>query len=686
MPFTNEEKREHYAAQRLEKKIKDNLGPALKEILHTRDLQAGKSRYKSEIYSLVTLANIFLGEQWKDNEEEDKRTSAANKKKKKIISPYTSSILGVPSGKYESVENLLANFENWLALRDRARKDLFWLCKDVLKKDLWPDVHQVVCDQFVKKNFDGAFPDGYTINDVHEAINQQERFDECGRPTKEMILLDSRSFYKSTIDGIDAIQWMLNVPDIRILILTGEYKLGVGFLKEIKGYLYLAEGAEPSDLNLLFPEYIVRGVDGTSKEPLLLDVRKHTQVSATIWVNSIDSNLSGWHCDVKKGDDVVTDANSNSEDVRIALKEKFDGTQNILDDWGFSDNIGTRYFPNDWYGTRIASYRENPEENPVKYFCRGCWVVKPEYVEVPLKELTAEMVELTFPQKRTFKILRQKLLNNEREFRCQQLNEPTGLDKDDGFRVQFDESSLRAHLILSKEVPTAGDVYVCWDWALSANKYSDMSVGVAGRVYVKDGVWGICVLEIIYGRWRSSELAMQIVSFNKKWNPKKTLIEKSNGAELLNLEIIRQAMRFETTLDVFWKPPSVQENAKRNRIKGLESLLVDNRLYFTIGPWIDETFSQLTRYTGEKKNRGRKDDIPDALSYLSFFLPSSLGNQKDSEEMQALVKAQKEQEFRKANYERYFGGHQYKPPTPVEVPRVERKPGDIFGGNGMRAM
>lgn len=682
MPFSPEQKRDLRALE----KVRKNLVPQFYEILVGRDALAGKKRFKAEVLDQLTLAKMFTGVEWKETQEEDdRRTSAKAKRKKKIINPSAYGFFGEEPPVFDTIDELVAAYDNWLDRRNEARTNLFWLAKTVLKKDLETDVHQVVCDQFVKKNFEGAFSEGYTIGDVHDAIGRQERFDEEGRPTKEMILLDSRSFYKSTIDGIDAIQWLLNVPDIRILILTGEYKLGVGFLKEIKGYLYLADGAEPTDLHYLFPEYVVRGVDGTSKEPLLLDIRKHTQVSATIWVNSIDSNLSGWHCDIKKGDDVVTDANSNSEDVRLALKEKFDGTNNILDDWGFSDNIGTRYFPNDWYGTRLQAYRDNPEENPVKYFCRGCWTVKPEFVEVPLKELTADMVNLTFPQKRTFKSLRAKLLNNEREFRCQQLNEPAGLDKDDGFRIQFDEDALKAHMILTINAPKDGDIFICWDWALSANKYSDMSVGVAGRVYFKDGIWGICVLEIVFGRWRASELALQIVSFNKRWNPKKTLIEKSNGAELLNLEIMRQAARFEMMMDVFWKPPALQENAKRNRIKGLESLLSDNRLHFIVGPWLDETFSQLTRYTGEKKNRGRKDDIPDALSYLSFFLPTSLGGEKDSEEMRALVKSQKEQSMRKRNYERYFGGPQQLPAPPPEAPR-RGGPGNIFGGNGMRAL
>jgi len=608
--------------------------------LASRDKLADGVRHLSEVLSYVDLGKIYSGRDHKAEDDDDK-------KKVKRPNPSVSEILGMER-----------SFDEWLNLRDQARKDLFWLGKNVLRKDLESDVHQIVCDQFVQKNFDGAFPAGYTIGDVHNAIDRQERFDQYGNPTKHMMLLDSRGFYKSTIDGIDAIQWMLNVPDIRIFLVTGVYKLGINFLKEIKGYLYWAKGADFTDLHLLFPEYIVRGVDGTSKEPLVLDARKHSQANPTLWVNSIDSSLSGGHSDITKGDDVVTDSNSNSEDVRLALKEKFDGTTNITDDWGFTDNIGTRYFPKDWYGTRLQAYRENPEEAAIKYFCRACWVVKPEYAEVPLKELTEDMVILTFPSKRTFKILRSKLLNNEREFRCQQLNEPAGEDKDgDDFKVSFDEDTLRRHLYQSEAAPKTGEIYICWDWALTANKRSDYSAGVVGRIYQKEnGQYALVILEVICDKWTSHELALQIIGLNKKWNPKKTLIENSTGSEWLKNELHRLAPVFGVTLDIFWKPPSLLKHAKRNRIKGLEILLKDERLWFVMGAWIDQTFSQLEKFTGAIKNMGRKDDIPDAMSYFHIaFFPISSMNPRDAEDAKIYLEEEKRKARQKANYDRMFG-------------------------------
>jgi len=638
MPFKGEQKNQYSRDKRAEKKkerveLNEFLDP-----LREKDESANGVRHLSESLSWVELGKIYRGLDYQESEEDEK-------KKIKRPDPSTSKILGMER-----------SFEEWLNLRDQARKDLFWLGKTVLKKDWVSEVHQIVCDQFVQKDFDGAWPAGYTLKDVHDAIKRQERFDQYGSPTREMTLLDSRGFYKTTIDGVDVIQWMLNVPDIRIFLLTGVYKQGVKFLRDIKAYLYWPDRGDFTDMHLLFPEYIIRGRDGTSALGLVLDVRKHKQPDESIWVNSLDASLSGGHCDIRKNDDVVTDSNSNSEDARESLKDKFDTADGMRGDWGFTDNIGTRYFPKDLYGLRLQAYRDHPEESALKYFCRGCWTVKPEYAEVPLKELTEDMVILTFPE-RTFKILRQILLNNERTFRCQQLNEPAGEDKDGDFRVTFDEDALRRHLYQKEAAPKVGDIYICWDWALTANKRSDFSAGVVGRVYQKeDGRYALVILEVICDQLSQSELVLNIINLNKKWNPKRTLIENSNGADWLKAELQRLAPVFGVSLNIFWKNPSTLRHAKRNRIKGLEILLNDDRLYFVAGSWIDRTFYQMTMYTGEDKNRGRKDDIPDAMSYFhTSFFPVTSMNQKDAEEAKAFLEEEKKKYQIKANYDRIFG-------------------------------
>jgi hypothetical protein len=609
MPLEGEEKKKwqaEYDARRRQQRAentveKDEIAKAAE-----RDTDAIGLRHRSETKSYSDLAKWYFG-LVEDPEVEDADDKKKKKKKKKALKPATATILGEKR-----------TFGEWLALRDKARKDLFWLGKDVLKRDFIPFTHQIICDQFVQKNFDGVFKEGYSLKDVHKAIDAQTR-------EKEMILLDPRGFYKSTIDGVDSVQWIINAPDIRILIITGEYKLALAFMSEIKRYFYLADGGEATDFHYLFPDFVLSGIDGRSKEPIQCPARKHNQVAPTLWINSIDANLSGWHCDIKKGDDVVTDENSKNETARKNLKEKYDGTANLLDEWGFSDHIGTRYYTDDWYGTKMLPVMDDNDivqDTSLRYFCRACWQVKPGFEQVPLRQLTEDMVILNFPEKASFKSLRKKLLDNERSFRNQQLNEPTDVLDEAAFKITFEKEVLIKHSYAASAAPKIGDIYIGWDWAYTDGKYSDMSAGAAGRVYKReDGEWGIAVLEVIYGRWKPSELAFHIVQFNKKWNPKKTLIEKTMCADLLKLEVQRQAMKYGVTLDVFWKPVDLSPDAKRNRIKGLEVLLTNGLLWFVTGAWLEETFLQLVRYTGERKGRGRKDDLPDAISFLAVFCP-----------------------------------------------------------------
>lgn len=550
------------------------------------------------------------------------------------------------------------SFETWLNLRDRARKDLFWLGKSVLKKDL-TKCHLEPCRRlFVQKNFNGVYRLGYTIGEVHSAIQKQAR-------KKEMLFLMSRGGFKSTLDGIDSLQWMLNCPDIRILILTGEYKLALAFMSEIKGYFYRAEKAPASLLHKLFPEYVLEGKAGTSDSPIECPARIHNQKEPTLWVNAIVANLSGWHCDIRKMDDVVTDENSNSIDARGKegkLKLKIDGTDNLVDEWGFTDIIGTPYYPDDYYAERLKTPQE---EAPLEVGIFPAWTVKPPFIGTPLKDITIEAVDLLFPEKLTFKSLRQKLMKNERLFRCQQLCEFAG----EADHVSFTEDVLKAHLVAKG--PEDGETYLSWDWSFSRSSYSDYSAGVCGRIVQRADRFDLYIMEIIFGRWKPSELAFQMVQFEKKWKPKGTIVEKSVGAELLQMEIQRQAQRHEVSLNVLWKPPSVEKDAKRNRIKGVETLLANDCLWFVGGQWIDETFEQFIRYTGETRNKGRKDDIPDALAYMQFFCPSTQNNEE-------LLKLQADREKRaeqQAIYRNIFDTPMYRPP-PVEPVSMRRK---LFG-------
>jgi phage terminase large subunit-like protein len=596
-----------------------------------RDRDAQGARYKSEARSYFELGVYYSGlkaseiARLTDALETGVQTPTLDRSN---IRPNETPILGLPR-----------TFEQWLELRDKARKDLFFLGSSVLNiKFLREEVHRIVFDQFVQKNFDGAFHEGFTSDDVIAAMWLQKRYasitdnnvvTDSIEETRQMMLLDPRAFGKSTANRVDVISWMINVPDIRILILTGRRKLGQSFLQNIKTFLFLGELGKPTTFHLLFPEYVHHSDLGTA-QMFVSPARILNITDATVEADGIESNLSGAHYDVLKGDDVVTDENSNTEATRENLRMKYDGViLNLPDEWGFVDIIGTRYWVDDFYGTRLNPGLDedgNSLSTPIKYFRRQAWFRKPEFPEsaFPLRKLEEHMVTLPFPTKASFKVLRYKLRQNERSFRNQQLNEPTDAQDESPFTISFDIDMLRRNSIQPVAAPQVGQTFNVWDLATSANKDSDWSVGATLRLFqVNPGLFGVTVMDVSYGKWRHSELAVKIVELNNKWKPTATVIENAAGAESLKDKIRVEALkRGGYHPNIRWIPPSSTKNAKRNRIKGLETLLIEGRLKLVIGHWTDELQEQFVKFTGDKANRGRKDDIPDAIAIgVEQFLP-----------------------------------------------------------------
>ncbi len=125
--------------------------------------------------------------------------------------------------------------------RYMAQTNLFALChllekyKDTTDKTyVWTDgvthnTHEEICnDFFVCKN-----PLVLTFKDF--ATNYVDQ--------KERLLLVPRGGFKSSIDMADCIQWIINWPEVTIMILTGVLDLAVDFVKEIKSHFTLDDGA-----------------------------------------------------------------------------------------------------------------------------------------------------------------------------------------------------------------------------------------------------------------------------------------------------------------------------------------------------------------------------------------------------------------------------------------------------------
>jgi hypothetical protein len=512
------------------------------------------------------------------------------------------------------------HFREWIELRDRARKDLYWLGHDCIAtpesgSGFVEHVHREMLEQFVPKNFDGVYHKNWTLDEARAALDRQPR-------EKEMLLLAPTGAFKSTANKIDCVQWMLNFPDVRIFIITGSGPLSKKFLREVKGFFCKLEGKPHTFFQALFPEYVIPVAEADTLSPLFSPARLHAQPGTpTLWVNSIDGAIAGWHCDVWKGDDVVNEDNSNNEDTRETLKQRYDNISgNRPDKWAFKDHLGTRYDPWDWYGSRLDEARRYPETNALKHLKRSAWTVHPEFAQVPIKLLQEHMVDLYFPEFMPFKLMIKKCRANEKNFRCQQLNEPAGGE----VAVHFSEEDIKNHTILLSGVPLLanGEIRrpaIIWDTAHGDNGQSDWSAGAVG--WCNRPTRTLFVLEVAMGKWKDSQVAVQVVELHWKWNALFSEVEKFHGWELFAAEVQRVSLkRYRRPVPLLWREADNSPGSKRNHIKGLETLLADDRLLFVDGDWMDLLTQQFVRFTGFSKRR--KDDGPDAISRLQRLIPA----------------------------------------------------------------
>lgn len=588
-----------------------------------------------------------------------------------------------------SKDNLYrGSFRTWLDARDRARKDLYWLGHDLIAtpesgSGFVEHVHREMCAQFVQKNFDNLYHAKWTLDEA------RAHFDKLARE-KEMLLLCPTGAFKSTANKVDCVQWLLNFPDVRIFIITGSGPLSRKFLKEVKGFFFKPDKTLPTPFQILFPEYVIEGEDGESLSPLYSPARVHQQPGTpSLWVNSIDGAIAGWHCDIWKGDDVVNEQNSNTDETRTSLKDKYDNiSSNRPDRWAFKDHLGTRYAKTDWYGSRIEQWEKHPDTNELRYLWRSAWTVKQGFERTPIKKLEPHMVDLYFPEFMPFKLLMQKCRANEAMFRCQQLNQPAGGD----ILVHFEKEAIDSHTILLTGVPKHGDdlrIPICvWDTAHETHDQADYSAGAVG--WCDQSAPALYVLEVAFGKWTDSQVAIEVVELHWKWNARFSELEKFHGWRLLGQEIQRISMgKYRKPLPLLWRE-SHDKNAKNNRIKALEVLLASDRLWFVDGDWMEKTLEQFVRFDG-RNIRARKDDIPDAISNLQKLLPFEARLPDVAEETELDRKAREALELRQqfargmvdAEYQNVFQAPPT-PPTPVEAPRTTAAGPDwIFGNSGI---
>lgn len=255
--------------------------------------------------------------------------------------------------------------------RWRCRWDLLYLCNKVLG---YPKVSLKLNGLLLDRLQKFPMPAEQTEQmEEHDPYDEEAREWKGYRPLVRMedlpgkrrfMCLDSRSFLKTTImDIAHTVQWIINYPDVSVMIFQGSRDNAELILGELKQHFV----SNPK-FRQLFPEHcppedtkefgkidrfttMARPVDAFRKE-------------ATVQCSSLGSQGAGLHFHVIKCSDVVNEQNYKSPSELMNTIDKFEMAENLLVSatLGWIDIDGTRYDFNDLYGKIIRDEKKRQSE------------------------------------------------------------------------------------------------------------------------------------------------------------------------------------------------------------------------------------------------------------------------------------------------------------------------------------
>jgi len=435
--------------------------------------------------------------------------------------------------------------------RWRARTDLVFLANEVLD---YPDVsRQIHVFVDILQKFPSPTPDQFVQND--KIVSYQPILPLYSLPgalhgSRKVLILDPRGFLKSTCNVMThAIQWLLNYPDISMLITQATSPNAEAILDEITRHFLYNE-----KFRSLFPEHAPvkkKQLLSFTKAALTTPARSPHALSAevSILTGSIEKGLTGHHFDVLKFSDIVYPENSRTIGQIRSVIDTFAMMRNLTvrpDSW--IDVEGTIYHHSDLYTRIMESEMERGlDEREWKIHVRPCFVKDtgdqpqrfvPEEVRLPDKK-DAEGKRISwwpgrFPTDKLEAIERDPIFGG-KTFATQQLLNPKLAMGAPTFPVDENYPKKISREAFSRVPKSHYDVAV--DTAETQggrSNYTSMAVGcwdTYNRCYV---------VEIVHGKLTPGQIIAQLFRLNAKYKPRTIKIEKTAFVRGLEHSIKRE--------------------------------------------------------------------------------------------------------------------------------------------------
>ena len=393
--------------------------------------------------------------------------------------------------------------------------------------------------------------------------------------SRNQLLLMPRDHGKSALVAYRVAQLVARDPSIRIIYLSSTAALAekqLGFIKNILTS-EVFQCYWPDHIN---PKESEREKWTNSEISLDHPIRKQENIrDATIFTGGMTTSLTGFHCDVAVFDDIVVHENAYTDQGRAKVEAQYSLLNSIVGAEGSQWAVGTRYDPNDLYGTMLAMEKDIYDEEGN--------VVKREPIfevwQAPVENLGDGTGQFLWPRQQRddgkwFGFNREVLAEkrgqyiDQRQFRAQYYNNPNFSDDDAISRDLFQYFEPRLlHLnegrYFYKNEPL--NIVAAIDFAYSTGRRSDYTALVVLGI---DRHRNYYVLDLRrFKTTKISEYFQSILDLYHKWGFRKIRAEATAAQHAIVQELKDQYIRPNgLALSVDIHKPTANQGSKEERM------------------------------------------------------------------------------------------------------------------------
>ena len=515
-------------------------------------------------------------------------------------------------------------------LRFYSRVNGLFLAREVLNKDFTFAAHQELFNFFVQKD---PFR---TLEDLDPIF-------------KSRLCLMPRGAYKSSSNAIDVTQWVICYPNVRGMILTATLSLAKSFISEIKNFFVADNPEDPESFtpfqSLFAPEnFLIRDLGKESE--MICPARNsgdQRKKEPTLRAGSVGGSKTGTHLTLLILDDACDETNSETPELCAKIKRKIGMAQKLIDPGGYFASFATPYNPAD-FNNQLRTDGDDVlrlirPARVLKVFQDGSTAVQngrsPNELRMSDYSLLFSYDKNGRP-KLTYKQLQKNQQEDPENFPSQYLLDAHGYKP-----IVFADEVVQRAIISTDQMPVQMKPlrkFILCDLASTQEWYSDFTCLSTVAIDEQERAY---VVDLVRGKYGTRDVCYQIALANHTHKPLRIVIENARGADNLEDSIRRAAADMgDFNIPLEFVPVDNKKDAKQTRIRRLQALLEERRLFFLSGlEYLEDLISELKAFPA-----GRHDDIIDSIAYISHVLSQKRGGPTDqySEQLARMVLQNKE--------------------------------------------